>query len=105
MISASSAWFGLVVGLALLLEVAVLLVLDLRRSPAEHRRHMSRLPMLFCLGVMLTGSDAARLRGWTGTGMAVVTTIGMLAAAAAVVLALVSLAARAFARSRAVPPR
>ncbi|MEV7393712.1 MULTISPECIES: hypothetical protein [unclassified Streptomyces] len=105
MFSASSAWFGLVVGVALLLEVAVLFVLGQRRDEAKRRPRNRQLPMLLCLGVMLATSGAARLRGWTGTGMTVAFGVGMVAAAATVVFAIRSLAARASAPSRATPPK
>ena len=85
--------------------LAVLLVVGRRRGPAERLWQSRPLPMLFCLGVMLSGSDAARLRGWTGTGMAVVSAVGELAAVAAVALAVLSPAARATARKRSATCR
>ncbi|MET7684268.1 hypothetical protein [Streptomyces sp. NPDC005423] len=104
MFSASSAWLGLVVGVALLLEVAVLFVIGQRRDEAKRRPRSRQVPMLFCMGVMLATSGAARLRGWTGIGMTVVLGVGMVAAVATVVFAIRSLAARASAQRRATPP-
>lgn len=55
----------------------MLFVLGRRSDEAKRRPRKHQLPMLLCMGVMLATSGAARLRGWTGTGMTVVFGVGM----------------------------
>jgi hypothetical protein len=104
MLSTGFAWFGLALGIALLVEAAVFFVLRHRPGSARRRTGGGQLPMLLCMGVMFTSRSAASLRGWTGPGMATVFLVGMLAAVATVVFATRSLVSRASAQRRAVPP-
>lgn len=99
-----SLWFGLAVGVGLLLQAAVFLVLRHRPGRARRRAGDGQVPMPLCMGVMFTGSSAARLRGWTGTGMTVVFLTGMAAAAATIVFAVRSLTARASQKRTTTPP-
>jgi hypothetical protein len=98
-----SSLFGLAVGVLLLLEAAVFFVLRNRRNRMEVRPRYQQLPMLLCMGVMLTSGSAARLRGWTGTGMEAVSLVGMVAAGMTIVFAIRSLVARASAPGRGAP--
>jgi hypothetical protein len=104
MFSTGSAWFGLAVGIALLVEAVVFFVLRHRPGSARRRAGGGALPMLLCMGVMFTSRGAASLRGWSGAGMATVFLVGMVAAVATVVFAARSLVSRASARRRTVPP-
>ncbi|MEW2116983.1 hypothetical protein AB0945_17655 [Streptomyces sp. NPDC005474] len=105
MFATGSAWFGLAVGVGLLLEATALFALRHRPGRVKQRAGDRQLPMLLCMGVMLTTSSAARLRGWTGNGMTAVFLIGMAAAAATIVFAVRSLAARASQRGTTPPSR
>ena len=104
MFSGGAAWFGLALGVALFVEAGVFFALDRRRDSTRLRVRNRGIPMLLCMGVMFATSNAARLRGWTGTGMTVVFGVGMACAAATVAFAIRSLAARDAAHRRAVPP-
>lgn len=104
MFSGGAAWFGLALGVVLLVEAAVFFALDRRRDSAKLRARNRQIPMLLCIGVMFAISNAARLRGWTGTGMKVVFGVGMACAVATVVFAIRSLAARGAAHRHAAPP-
>jgi hypothetical protein len=105
MFATGSAWFGLAVGVGLLLEVTAFVALRHRPGRVKRRAGDRQLPMLLCMGVMLTTNSAARLRGWTGNGMTVAFLIGMAAAAATIVFAVRSLAARASRRGTTPPSR
>ncbi|MBR7839164.1 hypothetical protein KDL01_38230 [Actinospica durhamensis] len=104
MFSTGFAWFGLALGIALVVEAAVIFVLRHRPESASRRRGGGQVPMLLCMGVMFTSRSAANLRGWTGPGMTTVFAVGMLAAVATIVFATRSLASRASAQRRALPP-
>lgn len=104
MFPSGSAWFGLAVGAALLVECTAFFVFRHRPGSARRRPRGSQSPMLLCMGVMLTSGSAARLCGWTGVGMRTVFLIGMVAAVATAVFAIRSLVSRASAQSRTILP-
>ena len=85
-------WFGLIVGLACLLES--LLFYTLRRRHSGDRRRRPGLPMIFCLGVMLAVSSVSRICGWTGAGQMAALVLSAAAATAAIVFAVRVLAGR-----------
>jgi hypothetical protein len=103
MFHTGASWFGLSIGVVLLLESAVFIVLRRRRDSAKNRQGYQQVPMLLCMGVMFTSGSAARLRGWTGTGMTAVFLVGMVAAGATIMLAIRSLAARGSALRQGAP--
>ena len=82
-----SNWFGLAVGAGCLLEALTFILLRRKGSKQPSRRQRS-WPMLVCLGAMLTTGSAARMRGWTGSGMAVVFAVMVIAAVGALMFAL-----------------
>lgn len=93
---AGTAWFGLVVGLALFAEAAFFLIsgrLKRRGGDGGRRPRDRQIPMLLCMGVMFTATSAARLAGWTGTGETAVFLIGIAAALATMGFAIRSLVA------------
>jgi len=89
-----SNWFGLAVGAVCLCEPLLLLLRRHRRDSARLRQRQRSWPMTSCLGVMLTVGSAARMRGWTGTGMTLVFAFMVTSSVAAIVFALRATAAR-----------
>lgn len=94
MFDSGSAWFCLIVGIAVLVEAAVLFVLG--RRPAGGRRGPlgGQWPMLLSMGVMLTSGSVAHLGRFTGAGMTAAFLVGVVCAVATIVLAIRSLDAR-----------
>ncbi len=94
MFASGSAWFCLIVGVAVLVEAAVFFVLRRRPGGGGRGPRGGQLPMLVSMGVMLISGSAARLGGLTGAGMTAAFLVGTAGAVATLVFATRSMRAR-----------
>lgn len=100
MFSTVTAWFGLIVGVVLLVEVAVFAIADRRRTGPKRTIRGPQPKMLLFLGILFTVNGADRIRHWTGITEQVLFVLGLAVASTVVVLAFRSLAYRDAAETR-----
>jgi hypothetical protein len=101
MFASGSAWFCLVVGLALLAEAALIPVLRRRRDSGRLGARTGQRPMLVSMGVMLLSESVPRLAGLSGAWTTTAFLVGLAGAVTTLVLATRSLDAQC----RTAPPR
>jgi len=102
MFASGSSWFSLIVGVAILVEVAVVTAVRRRTDSGRRTPHGGQRLMLLSLGVMLISGSVARLGRLTGAEMTCAFLVGMASALLAIVFAIRSLDTR---RGTARPSR
>jgi hypothetical protein len=91
MFATGSDWFCLIVGVALFVEVAALLVVRRRPGGGKGGPRGDQVPTLLSIGVALVSGSASRLVGLTGAPMTAATVVGLAGAVATLVFATRSL--------------